>query len=78
MSVSPDSLMFISGHVVFGATLQPRISVQLKAGNLSNNIHVMKQAWATVAPGQDFDYKFLDDAVAANINKSSVQVWLLR
>jgi putative ABC transport system permease protein len=67
MSVSPDSLMFISAHMLLGATatLQPRISVQLRAGNLLENIRVMKQAWAVVAPGQDFDYKFLDEAVAA-------------
>jgi len=65
LSCNADSLMKHSSDVMFSAPPQPRISILLKAGNLSNNISVLKQVWASVAPGQDFDYKFLDEAVAA-------------
>jgi putative ABC transport system permease protein len=65
LSENADSLIKHSGDVMFNAPPQPRISIQLKAGNLSNNVNVLKQAWAAVAPGQDFDYKFLDDSIAA-------------
>ncbi len=65
MSCNADSLMNHSGDVMFSAPPQPRVSVLLKAGNLSDNIRLLKQTWAAVAPGQDFDYKFLDDAIAA-------------
>src|SRR6185437_1541995 len=65
LSCNADSLMKHSSDVMFSAPPQPRISILLKAGNLSNNISVRKQVWASVAPGQDFDDKFLDEAVAA-------------
>ncbi len=65
MSCDADSLMKHSNDVMFSAPPQPRISILLKAGNLSDNISLLKQTWASVAPGQDFDYKFLDDAIAA-------------
>jgi putative ABC transport system permease protein len=65
MSGNADSLAKHANDVNFAAPPQARISVRLKPGNLSVNINVLKQAWVTVAPGQDFDYKFLDDAVAA-------------
>ncbi len=65
MSCNADSLMKYANDVMFSAPPQPRISILLKAGNLSDNISLLKQTWASVAPGQDFDYKFLDGAIAA-------------
>ncbi len=65
MTVNPDSVMRHASDVMFNAAPQPRISVLLKAGNLSDNIAILKQAWAAAAPGQDFDYKFLDETIAA-------------
>ena len=46
MSVDPDSLMRYSNDVMFNAPPQPRISIQLKAGNLTDNINTLKQARA--------------------------------
>jgi putative ABC transport system permease protein len=37
----------------------------LKAGNLANNVSILKQAWLSIAPNQDFDYTFLDETIAA-------------
>jgi putative ABC transport system permease protein len=65
MTVGADTMFKHTGDIMFAAPPQPRISIVLKAGNLTNNINVIKQAWAAVAPGQDFDYKFLDEAIAA-------------
>lgn len=65
MSVDPDSLIKHSDDVMFNAPPQPRISIQLKPGNLADNIHMLKQSWARVAPGQDFDFQFLDETIAA-------------
>jgi putative ABC transport system permease protein len=52
-------------NALYDAPLQPHISIQLKAGNISDNINMLKQAWAAVAPGEGFDYKFLDETIAA-------------
>ena len=65
LSGDPDSLMNYAGDINLNAPPQPRISVLFKGGNVSKNIDILKQTWAKVAPGQDFDFKFLDDAVAA-------------
>jgi putative ABC transport system permease protein len=37
----------------------------LKAGNLNAGMVALKKAWQTVAPDQDFEYKFLDETIAA-------------
>jgi putative ABC transport system permease protein len=36
----------------------------MKAGNLQDNVKILKQAWHAVAPNQDFEYHFLDEKLA--------------
>ncbi|HET9745175.1 MAG TPA: FtsX-like permease family protein, partial [Chitinophagaceae bacterium] len=43
----------------------PRISVRLRAGNLADNLNTLKQVWRNVVPDQEFEYRFLDETVAA-------------
>ena len=47
------------------SSTQPRISVRLKGGNLQEQIALLKSAWHTVAPDQDFEYRFLDESLNA-------------
>ena len=65
LSVEAKALMKYANDVNVNAPPQPRISVRLGAGNLSSNIDILKKAWAVAAPGQDLDYSFLDDTIAA-------------
>jgi len=52
--------------VSFAISPQPRISVRLKPGNVSDQINMLKKAWKKVAPNQDFEYHFLDETLAAS------------
>lgn len=65
LSGEPNALMKHADNVNINAAPQPRITVQLNAGNLSAHVGLLKKAWAVAAPGQDFDYQFLDDTIAA-------------
>ncbi|MEP7255492.1 MAG: ABC transporter permease [Ferruginibacter sp.] len=65
LTISPDSVLRKMQDINYSFPPQPRISVRLKAGNLSSNINMLKQAWKTIAPDQDFEYKFLDETIAA-------------
>ncbi|MDX2045294.1 MAG: ABC transporter permease [Chitinophagaceae bacterium] len=65
MVVQPDSVFRRTENISFAFPPQARISVRLKAGNLSNNIAVLKKVWKSVAINQDFEYQFLDDTIAA-------------
>jgi len=65
LSGDPNALMKYANDVNINSAPQPRISVRLSAGSLSSNIGLLKKAWAVAAPGQDFDYRFLDDTIAA-------------
>jgi putative ABC transport system permease protein len=40
------------------------ISVRLRPGNTARQIAMLKAAWQTIAPSQEFEYNFLDQAVA--------------
>jgi putative ABC transport system permease protein len=64
MTCNADSVIRYASDINFNAPPQPRISILLKPGDISENVAVLKQAWAAVAPGQDFDYEFLDETIA--------------
>jgi putative ABC transport system permease protein len=78
LALRPDSIFRHSEDVSFVASPQPRISVRLRPGSLVANIESLKQAWAQVAPGQDFEYHFLDDAVAAQYEQEQRTSTMIR
>ena len=65
MVIKPDTFFRRINDISFTSPLQPRVSVRLKAGNLSANLNTLKQVWKNVAPDQEFEYRFLDETVAA-------------
>ena len=65
MVVKPDSFFRRIDDINFNSPSQPRISVRLKAGNLAANLDILKQVWKKIAPDQEFEYRFLDESVAA-------------
>lgn len=64
MTLSPDSVLRRTENVGFAFPPQPRLSVRMRAGDISANMKVLQEAWEKVAPDTDFDYKFLDEAIA--------------
>ena len=66
LSLNGDTIMRQSSDISFAISPQPRISVRLKPGNISKEISMLKDAWKTIAPNQDFEYHFLDEALAAS------------
>ncbi|HXL56426.1 MAG TPA: FtsX-like permease family protein, partial [Chitinophagaceae bacterium] len=66
LSLNGDTMMRQSSDVSFAVSPQPRISVRLKPGNVSYDINMLKRAWVAVASNQDFEYHFLDEALATS------------
>ena len=64
VSLKLDTIAHQSNDISYQNAPQPRISVRMKAGNLQENINVLKTAWQAVAPNQDFEYHFLDEQLA--------------
>ena len=67
LSLKFDTMARQSSDVSFANSPQPRISVRMKAGNLQDNINILKKAWQAVAPNQDFEYHFLDESLAVSL-----------
>jgi putative ABC transport system permease protein len=65
MVIKPDTFFRRINDISFASPPQPRISVRLKAGNLVANLNTLKQVWKNVAPDQEFEYRFLDETIAA-------------
>ena len=65
LTILPDSIFRRSENMNIAAPMQPRVSVRLQSGNTANNIAILKAAWKKVAPGQDFEYNFLDETIAS-------------
>ena len=70
--IAPLMLAFKSDPVNRGAEdvsinfpAKPRINVLMQQGNLSENIDLLKSAWNKVEKVQGFDYRFLDETLAA-------------
>jgi len=66
LALNGDTMFRQSSDVSFAISPQPRISVRLKPGNVSDQINMLKKAWKKVAPNQDFEYHFLDETLAAS------------
>jgi putative ABC transport system permease protein len=65
LTILPDSVFRRVENVSINLPPQPRITVRLKAGSIAANINILQKVWKEVAPAQDFDYKFLDESIAA-------------
>ncbi|HZI54307.1 MAG TPA: ABC transporter permease, partial [Chitinophagaceae bacterium] len=67
--IKPDSMIRWSSDVGFAFPPQPRINIRLKAGNLQDEVAVIRNAWRKVAGDQDFEYRFLDESLNAMYRK---------
>lgn len=65
LTISPDSVFRRTENVSINSPPQPRITVRLRAGSVAANINTLERAWKEVAPGQDFDYAFLDESITS-------------
>ena len=65
LTMSIDSVARRVSDISYQFPAQPRISVRMRAGNIAANINLLREAWHSVAPSQEFEYKFLDETVAA-------------
>ncbi len=63
MTMTPDSVFARTENVSIQFPPQPRISIKLQGG-ISESIKILETAWKKVAPGQDFEYQFLDESLA--------------
>ncbi|HVV05446.1 MAG TPA: ABC transporter permease [Puia sp.] len=64
LAVIPDSIMRRAEDISYAQSPRATISVRLKPGNTARQISLLKAAWQSIAPGQEFEYDFLDQAVA--------------
>ena len=48
-------------------------SIRFKPGNMANAIDALQKKWATLLPGAPFDYRFMDEALAA-MYKAEIQL----
>ncbi|MBL7738613.1 MAG: ABC transporter permease [Chitinophagaceae bacterium] len=65
----PDSMFRRSNDISSPFATQPRINIRLKAGNVQDHIASLNAAWRSVAGSQEFEYRFLDDALDAMYKK---------
>ncbi len=65
LAMRPDSIFRWSNDIAMVFSPQPRINVRLKGGNLQEQVAFLQAAWKSVAPDQDFEYRFLDESLNA-------------
>ncbi len=65
MAIKPDSIFRQSSDVSMAFAAQPRISIRFRPGNLKQHMEQLQKTWKTVAGDQDFEFRFLDDALNA-------------
>lgn len=65
LALKHDSILRHSQDINFAKAPQPRITVRLRLGNLSKHIAILREAWAAVAPNQEFEFRFLNDTIDA-------------
>ena len=71
ITMKPDSVLRRSENLSFAFSPQPRLSVRMKGGNTTENIEMLKSAWKKIVPSQDFEYQFLDEALASQYRQEA-------
>src|SRR5690606_3902571 len=66
MAIKPDSIFSNSSDVSYDASPRPRTSVRFREGDVQEHIAFLRTAWKTVAGDEDFEFNFLDEALAAS------------
>ena len=66
LALKPDSIFSHSSDISYDYSPQPRVSIRFRGGNLQEHIAFLQASWKTVAGDQDFEYLFLDEALAAS------------
>jgi putative ABC transport system permease protein len=65
MTMKADSILRASSDVSSEHSNSRRVTVRLAAGDLQKQVAALRSAWKSVAGSQDFEYRFLDDALNA-------------
>ncbi|MFI5153243.1 MAG: ABC transporter permease [Chitinophagales bacterium] len=78
LALKHDSILRHSQDINFSSPPQPRITVRLRPGNLSKNIAILRDAWAAVAPNQEFEFRFLNDTIDAQYRQEQRADILIR
>ena len=71
ITMKPDSVLRRSENLSFAFSPQPRLSVRMKGGNTTENIEMLKTVWKKIVPSQDFEYQFLDEALASQYRQEA-------
>ena len=64
MALKPDSIFSRSSDVSYASSPRPRITVRFKEGSVQQHLDYLKTVWKSVASDRDFEYVFLDEALA--------------
>jgi putative ABC transport system permease protein len=64
LALKADSIFRQSSDVTYDFSPRPRISVRFKEGNIQEHLDLLKATWKSVAGDRDFEYQFLDEALA--------------
>ncbi|MBC7919709.1 MAG: ABC transporter permease [Ferruginibacter sp.] len=62
--VRPDSMYEHIENINVQSSPRPDVSVRLAAGNLSEQVKLLAQAWKSVVPNEPFSYAFVDQNLA--------------
>lgn len=65
LTMKVDSVARRTENISMSSPFQPRVTVRLKAGDMKENLAMLKTAWNKTVPGQEFEYQFLDERISA-------------
>lgn len=65
LTINPDPIFDIIENVESRFVTQPRISIRLKTQNMTEGIAMLQDTWEKINPSQEFEYRFLDEALAS-------------
>ncbi len=65
MALNARSFFQLSSDVSMSYAASPRVSVKFREGNLEEHVALLESTWKTVAGDQEFQFRFLDESLAA-------------
>jgi putative ABC transport system permease protein len=65
LTIQYDSVLAVTENISLDAPPDPRLTVRLPEGRISDGIARLESIWKKVVPGQQFDFKFVDEGLMA-------------
>jgi putative ABC transport system permease protein len=71
LAMNIDMAFSGANNIGIGSSVQPKLFIRMKAGNIESGLMGIKSVWERVFPGETFEYEFVDQSLNEQYEKET-------